>query len=216
MAVRATLALALALGLGTATPGLAQRQPTLTGQTGVPAFTCGPSNSSPACQSLRQAVPGGSIPGLVAPRLQEPPVLTWPRPEFLGDIAPQRLLPPRIQAFLQDPRIDPLTRAYLLNLGGRKREQWTVQDLQTVGALIPTLTELMVPTTLLSELYEFLGLDPTSLFEPQLGDGWQAASTAQDPRRRFLRSERCLRLSELAQSDPSQVRVEELLNCEGG
>ncbi|MXP65096.1 hypothetical protein E0493_17250 [Roseomonas sp. M0104] len=213
-ALAPVLVLALALGPVISVPAFAQRQPTLPGQPGVPAVTCGPSNNSPACQSLRQAVPGGSIPGVVAPRLAEPPAFRWPQPEPLGDMAPQRLIPPRIQAFLRDPRIDPLTRAYLLSLGGRKRERWSVQDLQTLSALIPTLTELMVPTALISELYEFLGLDPASLFEPQLGEGWQAASTAQDPRRRFRRAERCLRLTEQAQADPSQVLVEDLLNCD--
>lgn len=201
--------------LATVQPALAQR-PTLPGQPGVPAVTCGPSNNSPACQSFREAAPGGVIPGVVAPRKTQPPppaVFAMPHPS-IGDRAPQRIIPPRIQLLLRDRRIDPLTRAYLLGLAGRKQEEWSVQDVQTLGSLIPTLTELNVPTALLSELYAFLGLNPGSLFEPQLGDGWQSASTAFDARRRVGRNERCIKLAAEARFDAAQVRMQDLLSCE--
>ncbi|PHK95387.1 hypothetical protein CR162_07805 [Pseudoroseomonas rhizosphaerae] len=231
----ARLALGLGLGLGLvllagAAPAAAQHPQALPGQPGVPAVSCGPGSNSPACQAFRQAAPGGAIPGIVAPRQPGPPPAGRPGGgpaaldlaaldlagqdlAALGDTGPQRVMPPRIQAFLRDRRIDPLTRAYLAALGGRKQEAWTVQDLETLTALVPTLTELMVPTALISELYAHLGLDPANLFEPQLGDGWQSASLAHDPRNRVRRNGTCLRLSALGRSDPSQVRVQELLSC---
>ncbi|MCI0753510.1 hypothetical protein [Teichococcus vastitatis] len=187
--------------------------PTLPGQPGVPAATCGPSNNSPACQALRQAAPGGSIPGVVAPR--QPglaQMAALPRPS-LGDRAPQRIVPPRIQALLRDRRVDPLTRVYLLDLAGRKQEEWSVQDVQTLSTIIPVLTELNLRMGLIEELYTFLGLDPNNLFEPQLGNGWQSASTALDARRRVGRDERCLKLSAEARFDPAQVMMRELVNC---
>lgn len=208
MSAKLALGLALLLSAG---PALAQHQPSLPGQPGIPAVSCGPSNNSPACQALRQAAPGGAIPGLVERPLADPPPLRRPHQP---DIAPRRMIPPSIRSFLQDPRIDPLTRAFLLDLAGKRNEDWSLQDLRTLGTLIPSLTELHVPTARLGELYGFLGLDPTHLFEPQLGEGWQSASTAQESFGRGRRNGHCARMSSLAQSDPTQVRVQEMLDCQ--
>ncbi|KAA2212949.1 hypothetical protein [Teichococcus oryzae] len=199
----------LMVALATA-PVLAQ--PSLPGQPGVPAVACGPSNNGPACQSLRQAVPGGAIPGLVAPRLAEPPPLRPVIPRG-ADVSPQRIMPPRVAMLLRDRRIDPLTRAYLEDLVGKSRASWTVQDLQTASLLLPTLSELGLPPALLGEIYVALGLDPASVFEPQLGMDWQASSTALDPRRRQPPGARCVRLQTRAAADPASVRIQDLLDC---
>jgi hypothetical protein len=129
----------------------------------------------------------------------------------VGDVGPQRFIPPAIRAFLNDRRIDPLTRAYLLDIAGKRNEDWTLQDLQQVTAVVPTLTEMHISTATLSEFYEFLNLDPTSLFEPQLGASWQATSTAFDPRN--ARNRRCVNLRVQAQMDPGTVKLNDLLNC---
>lgn len=191
--------------------GLAQ-VPLLPGQAGAPAVTCGPANNSPACQALRQAVPGGAIPGVITPRLPGPPPLIAPPQLRIGDRAPQRL-PPRILALLRDPRVDPLTRAYLLDLAGRKLDQWSVQDVQTLSAFIPTLAELGLPSGLIGELHETLGLEPGSLFEPQLGEDWQMALAAPGARKSMGRDARCLKLSAEARYDPALVRMQDLLTC---
>ncbi|MFC3124054.1 hypothetical protein ACFOD4_03185 [Pseudoroseomonas globiformis] len=197
------------------TAALAQRPVTLPGQPDAPAALCGPGSSGPACQSIREAVPGG-IPGLITRSPPPPPpanIMAAPPPRYAPDLQPQRLLPPRILAMLRDPRIDPLTRAMLQDLAGRRREEWTVQDLQTVSAVIPTLAEMQVPTARLSELYEFLGLDPASLFEPQLGQGWQGASTEFDRRKARLPHPECVVLGRQARLDPASVRVQAMLTC---
>jgi hypothetical protein len=132
-------------------------------------------------------------------------------PRLGGDVGPQRLIPPSIQQFLRDRRIDPLTRAFLFDLAGKKQEDWTLADYQRVTVVVPALTELYIPTAVLSAFYEFLNLDPTSLFDPQLGASWQATSTAFDPRN--LRNRRCFNVRNLAQSDPEAVKLSDLLNC---
>jgi hypothetical protein len=58
-----------------------------------------------------------------------------------------------------------------------------------------------------------MGLDPTSLFEPQLGGSWQSVSTEFDPRSYYRRRERCVNLSRAARIDPDSVKVKELLDC---
>ncbi|MFC0388316.1 hypothetical protein [Muricoccus vinaceus] len=130
-----------------------------------------------------------------------------------GDIPAQRIIPPSIRAFLNDRRIDPVTRAFLLGIAGKKREDWTFLDLQQVTAVVPSLTEIYIGTAVLSEFYEFMNLDPASLFEPQLGASWQATSTAFDPRN--ARNRRCFNLRNQAVQDPGGVRLDELLNCGG-
>ncbi|MBI0539669.1 hypothetical protein D9599_29645 [Roseomonas sp. KE2513] len=132
-------------------------------------------------------------------------------PSAGSDTGPQRFIPPQIRAFLNDRRIDPLTRAFLLDVAGKRQEDWTLADYQRVTVVVPALTELYISTSVLSAFYEFLNLDPTSLFDPQLGGSWQATSTAFDPRN--LRNRRCFNIRNLAQSDPEAVRLNDLLNC---
>lgn len=98
-----------------------------------------------------------------------------------------------------------------MDLAGKRQEDWTFADYQRVIVVVPSLTELLIPTRVLSEFYEFINLDPTSLFDPQLGASWQATSTAFDPRN--LRNRRCFYLRNLAQSDPELVKLTDLLNC---
>lgn len=207
--MRAAGILLAALALLGAEPAAAQQR--LPGQPGVPAVTCGPSNNSRACQELRQAAPGGSIPGLVAPRLPMPPSIRLGLPT--GDMQPRRIIPPSIMRLLDDPRVDPATRAILLTIAGKPNDEWTLADLQLVTAIVPTLAEMHIATARLSEFYEFLGLDPANLFEPQLGATWQASSTINDPRNYARIRAGCIDLQRAAQRDPSSVRVEALLAC---
>lgn len=87
-----------------------------------------------------------------------------PRQELRGN----RYVPPPIQAFLNLPKIDPLTRAFLWSVAVKQTEDWTLSEYQTTTQLVPVLAETAVPTRVLSDFYEFLGLDPTSLFDAQL------------------------------------------------
>ncbi|WP_043367218.1 hypothetical protein [Belnapia sp. F-4-1] len=205
-----SLSASLALVAFLATPAIAQQA--LPGQRGVPAVSCGPSNSSPACQDIRQAIPGGAIPGVVERSIDRPPPTPLPRPD-MDDVRAQRLVPPGVRQFLNDPRIDPVSRAFLTGIAGKDRDAWTMHDYQMISALIPTLTEMRISTATLSAFYEFMGLDPANLFEPQLGDGWQTSSTPFDPRTRFRRNSRCAMLSQAARADPTVVRVRDLLTC---
>lgn len=134
------------------------------------------------------------------------------RPDY-DDTRGRRLIPPSILALLNDRRVDPAVRAYLIGIAGKQTDEWTMHDLQTVTAVIPSLTVLNISTSRLSEFYEFMGLDPASLFEPQLGSGWQNAVTEFDPRNRFRRG-RCTTLSRQSRVDPQSVLVQELLTCQ--
>jgi hypothetical protein len=104
-----------------------------------------------------------------------------------------------------------VTRAFLLGIAGKNREDWTFLDLQQVTAVVPSLTEMHIGTQVLSEFYEFMNLDPSSLFDPQLGASWQATSTAFDPRN--ARNRRCFYLRNQATQDPGSVKLDDLLNC---
>jgi hypothetical protein len=134
-----------------------------------------------------------------------------PAPRADSDLGPGRLIPSGIRAFLNDRRIDPVIRTFLLGIAAKQPESWSFADFQRITAIVPSLTEMHIPTALLSEFYAFMGLDPTSLFEAQLGASWQITSTAFDPRNR--RNRRCANLRILAASDPESVRLHDLLNC---
>jgi hypothetical protein len=134
-------------------------------------------------------------------------------PPNLNELPPQRFIPPNIVALLHDPRVDVVTRAYLLGMAGKKTEDWTLADLRMVTVLVPVLTEMHIGTAMLSEFYTFMGLDPNSLFEPQLGAGWQTSSTALDPKRFGTMRRTCTMLSRQARIDPEAVKVQELVNC---
>ncbi|MBI0534377.1 hypothetical protein D9599_02175 [Roseomonas sp. KE2513] len=143
-----------------------------------------------------------------APAARQAPVAV---PRGGGDVAPQRFIPLAIREFLNDRRIDPLTRAFLIDIAGKRQEDSTLADYRRITVIAPALTELYISTAVLSAFYEFLNLDPTSLFNPQLGGSWQATSTAFDPRNLWNR--RCFNIRNLAQSDPDVVKLNDLLNC---
>lgn len=140
----------------------------------------------------------------------------FPDPTLRGmdDVPGTRLVPPSVQSFLRDRRIDPLTRAYLGRLAAKPTEEWSMADYETLTGLVPTLTEMRIATATLSAFYEFLGLDPTSLFEPQLGVGWQTASTAFDPSRRFRRGECGTILNAGRNPDRTTVTLKQLRDCQ--
>ena len=198
----AALALVAALMAG---PAIAQPQDSIP----APSAACGPGNTTPGCQRLRQSQQGNNGAG----RQQAVQPIVAPRLPSVGDEPMRRFFPPNITALLNDRRVDPVTRNILRALANKPSEDWTLADLNMVSSIVPMLTEMYVPTAALSRLYEFLNLDPRSLFEPQLGDNWQAASTAFDPRNYYRRRERCVRISEAARTDPNSVKVQELLNC---
>lgn len=164
----------------------------------------GPWNERRVVPALRPARPAPQplLNGAAAPRGPD------------GDVPAQRLIPPSIRRFLNDPRIEPATRAFLLGIAGKRQEDWTVRDLQEVSAVVPALTEMHIGTAVLSEFYEFMNLDPTSLFDPQLGSNWQATSTAFDPRN--ARNRRCALIRVQARQNPDAVLVNDLLNCGEG
>lgn len=159
-----------------------------------------------------RAGPGAGISAEGAPQRPAVPGPA-PRPD-MDDVRASRIVPPQVRRFLADRRIDPLTRAYLTGIAGKERDGWTLADLQLLTAVVPALTELRIGTAVLSEFYEFLGLDPANLFEPQLGSGWQTGSTAFDQRNYGLRR-RCVNLSRAAQVDPASVLLRDLLECQG-
>lgn len=134
------------------------------------------------------------------------------------DVAGGRLVPPQVEAFLRDRRIDPVTRAFLRGLAAKPADDWTLADLQLLTSVVPTLTEMRIATATLSAFYEFLGLDPGSLFDPQLGNGWQSSSTAYDPRRFGMAPPECreFRRRGAASLDGTQVRLRELADCRQG
>lgn len=116
--------------------------------------------------------------------------------------------------FLNDRRVEPAVRSFLLGMAGKKRETWTVAELQQVTAVVPALTEMYISTSTLSAFYEFMGLDPASLFDPQLGSEWQTSIVSEfDPRNRFRRN-RCTAVGRQSRVDPSSVLVQDLLTCQ--
>lgn len=172
---------ALAAGLGLlALAGAASAQP-LTGNGNgrngnllrgapsrdIPRLSCAPGDTRPVCTARRATIQPNQP---VATRLLH------------EDTQPKRFIPPKIVAFLSDPRVDPVTRAFLQRMSGKPLEDWTVAELEMVTAVVPTLTEMRIPTAVLSDFYEFLGLDPANLFNPQLGQNWQERSISQDAR----------------------------------
>lgn len=213
-----TAVAALLLGAG---PAVAQTTPTTPALPAVPsasglgrpAIACGPGNAGPACREIRRAL---RSPEPTAPRLLSP----QPAPQFYApppsadDVRGARFIPPNIEALLRDRRIDPTVRAYLRGMAAKPTEDWSLADLQRVSAIVPTLTEMQNPiaTARISEFYEFLGLDPTQLFEPQLGN-WQGNSTAFDPRNFAPSTADCPTSFQRRQADPADLKLKELAGC---
>jgi hypothetical protein len=130
-----------------------------------------------------------------------------------SDTPNRRLIPPSITRFLNDRRIDPATRSFLFTIANKPNGEWTLADLQMVSSVVPTLTEMRIPAAALRAFYEYLGLDPNNLFEPQIGGTWQVSSTLNEPRNYARVRAGCIDLQRTAQRDPSTVRIEELLAC---
>ena len=101
-------------------------------------------------------MPGGRIPGLVAPRL--PQGLPEPSPIEMAvpksDTPNRRIIPPGITRFLNDRRIDPATRSFLFVIANKPNDEWTLADLQMVSTVVPTLAEMQIPAATLREFYE--------------------------------------------------------------
>nr|WP_294543434.1 hypothetical protein [uncultured Rhodopila sp.] len=152
---------------------------------------CRPGSAEPACQAA------------------------GPKPQRrTDDVKGTRYVPPAIQAFLADRRLDPYTRAFLRGLAAKPTEQWTQGELPTVTQLVPSLTEMAIPTRKLSDFYEFLGLRPDELFEPQLGN-WQTKSIGFDQRNYdAVQQAQCFYLLGYGENiDPSSVKLKDLAAC---
>jgi hypothetical protein len=157
---------------------------------GVP--TCGPGFAGPGCHNRAAS----------KPKLRT------------DDVKGTRYVPPAIQAFLSDRRLDPYTRAFLRGLAAKPTEQWTQGELRTVIQLVPSLTEMAIPTRKLSDFYEFLSLNPAELFEPQLGN-WQTKSVGFDQKNYdAVQQAQCLYLLGYGENiDPSSVTLQDLAAC---
>lgn len=130
------------------------------------------------------------------------------------DVTGTRYVPPAIQAFLADRRLDPYTRAFLRRLSAKPTELWTQGELQTVIQLVPSLTEMTIPTRVLADFYAFLGLKPEELFDPQLGN-WQTSSLGFDQRNYdAVQQAQCLYMLGYGENiDPAAVTLKDLAAC---
>ena len=131
------------------------------------------------------------------------------------EVRGSRFVPPRMQAFLNMPKIDPQTRAFLWHVAAKQTEDWTLSEYQTTTQLVPALAETAVPTRLLSEFYEFLGLDPTELFEARLGN---INTTSGFDVKNLEATEQALcfyRLGFGENLDPTQVTLKDVAACTG-
>jgi hypothetical protein len=189
---------------------------------------CVPGNSSPSCGTLANGSAGGVGVGLrggagayaATPRADRAPTSTAQleaqraaQRAALGDQYGGRAIPPQILKILADPRIDPIT-AYLVWQAARKPlDDWTLTQLQDITATLPTLAETGMPISDIQALYQFLGLDPGDIFNPQLGQDWQTGSTRFDPNSAgavaAISSADC-------QADPGQMTVATYRSCNAG
>jgi hypothetical protein len=132
-----------------------------------------------------------------------------------NDVFDRRFVPPKIMAFLNDRRINSYTRSFLLDMARKPVTSWTLAEAQMLTALVPTLTEMKISTRTLSEFYEFLGLDPTQLFTPQLGNSWQDQSVQFDKQNVATQQQNnCQQLLGTGQNiDPTQVTLGQMAAC---
>lgn len=166
LAAAAGVAVLVAAGWAQAQPPQARNGNHNSSVRGLPKLACAPGDTRPVCQARQLAIKP-ALPVAAQPLLRE-------------DMPGKRFIPPKIVAFLADRRIEPLSRAFLQRMSGKPTEDWTLAELELVTSLVPALTEMRIPTAVLSDFYDFLGLDPTNLFIPQLGVNWQQRATAQD------------------------------------
>lgn len=127
-----------------------------------------------------------------------------------------RYVPPAIDAFLNISKVDPQTRAFLRHVAAKQTEDWTIAEYQTTTELVPVLVETAVPTRVLSDFYQFLGLDPTSLFEARLGQIF--ANTGFDAKSiEATEQAQCFyRLGYGENLDPTKVMLKDIAACTGG
>jgi hypothetical protein len=210
-----TISLALWLVLACAAPVHAQHQPvTRTVAPNLPgpvaghtALVCGPGDNSAACVARR----------VTARRDRRDAAGLLPPPTRFDDIPGTRFVPPDILAFLYNNRIDPQTRAFLRHVAGKPTEDWTLTELQLTTQIVPVLAETAVPTRVLSNFYEFLGLDPTSLFEPQLGRIQQTTSAFDARNPEATEQAQCFYLLGYGENlDPTKVTIKDVSACTGG
>lgn len=131
----------------------------------------------------------------------------------LGDMFGGRTIPPKILKIMANPRIEPVV-AYMVWQAARKPiDEWTLRQLQEITAIIPTLPETGMPMSDIQALYKYLGLDPSDVFNPQLGNNWQDNST------RFDRSSAAAVAavsSADCQTDPGEMTVATFRSCRSG
>ena len=170
---------------------------------------CSAAVTGPECQGRRNTVERGPSIGR-----QTPDPRGGGRQRRWDDIAGSRFIPPKIMGLLNDRRIDPSTRAFLHFVAAKPTEDWTLQELTMTLQLVPTLTEMHIATAVLGDFYDFLGLDPTQLFEPQLGD-WQKRSIGFDGNSYIATQQaECFYLRGHTEAlDPSQVTVRDAAAC---
>jgi hypothetical protein len=165
-----------------------------------------------ASKRVRTPIP---IPAVKPTPVSLPPASPLPtRPQSASDdLSEARQVPDNIHKIMADPRIEPVI-AYLLRQAARKPiGDWTVRQLQQVAAVVSTLPESGIPMADIQALYEFLGLDPSDVFNPQLGDNWQDSST------RFDRSGAAAVASISSadcQMDPGEITVAVSRSCQSG
>ena len=125
----------------------------------------------------------------------------------MGDVYGSRAIPPEIKQIMSDKRIDPIT-AYLLQQAARKPiGDWTMQQAAEITQILPTLVESGISVIDLEVLYKFLGLDPSNLYEPQLGADWQKSSTT------FSAPNYASASSADCQADSSMMTVSQFVAC---
>jgi hypothetical protein len=132
----------------------------------------------------------------------------------LQDVTGTRFIPPKVMALLNDRRIAPNTRFFLQGVASKPTEDWTVQEYQMTVQLVPTLTEIYISTATLSDFYDFLGLDPDSLFEPRLGN-WTTRPIGFDVKNleATQQAECFARLGYGENLDPTQVTLKAIAAC---
>lgn len=112
----------------------------------------------------------------------KPASASVPKSAPMSDIAGGRFIPKGIIAVLADPRLDPSVAFIFWQLARRPLDEWKVSELNFVMQVAPTLAETGISVIALQTLYEFFGLDPDNLFNPQPAQTWQNRSVSLDPR----------------------------------
>jgi hypothetical protein len=131
----------------------------------------------------------------------------------MGDLFGGRSIPPNILKIMADPRIEPVIAYFVWQAARKPIEEWTVEQFQEITAMIPTLPETGMPIAEIQALYEFLGLDPSDIFNPQLGNDWQNVSTGFD---RSSAAAVSAISSADCQAKPAEMTIATLRSCQSG